>query len=63
MARTVDFTDTVDQQFTNKKAARELERYRRKGVGSTTRLLLDAICQAGVTDGTATEMSAPASAL
>jgi hypothetical protein len=58
MACCCDFTDTVDQQFTNKKAAKELERYRRKGVGSTTRLLLDGISHAGVTDGTLLDVGA-----
>ena len=56
-------SDTVDQQFTNKKAAKELERYRRKGVEPTTRLLLDGISQAGVTDVTLLEVGAGVGAL
>ena len=46
MACCCTFTNTVDQQFTNKKAGQELERYRRKGAGPTTRLLLAGIEQA-----------------
>lgn len=63
MACCCDFTDTVDQQFTNKKAAKELERYLRKGVGPTTRLLLDGISRADVTDGTLLEVGAGVGAL
>jgi len=63
MACCCDFTDTVDQQFTSKKAGNELERYRRKGVGPTTRLLLDGISQVGVTDGTLLDVGAGVGAL
>ena len=48
MACCCTFTNAVDQQFTRKKAGQELERYRRKGAGPTTRLLVAGIEQAGV---------------
>jgi tRNA1(Val) A37 N6-methylase TrmN6 len=63
MACCCDFTDTVDQQFTSKKAGQELAHYRRKGAGPTTRLLIDGISQAGVTDGTLLDIGAGIGAL
>ena len=41
------FADTADQQFTENKVAKELRRYRYKGVGATTRLPRDGIARAG----------------
>jgi hypothetical protein len=35
------FGDAAEQQFTAEKVAKELQRYRRKGIGATTRLLRD----------------------
>ena len=57
------FTSSVDQQFTSKKAGQELERFRRKGAGPTTRLLLAGIAQAGVGDGTLLDVGAGVGAL
>jgi len=45
------FADAVNQQFTEAKARKELEDYRRRGVGSTTRMLLDGLAHAGLTRG------------
>lgn len=63
MACCCDFTDTVDHQFTSKKASHELEGYRRKGPNPTTRLLIDGILEAGVTDGTLLDIGAGVGAL
>lgn len=52
MAGCCAFGETVDQQFTSKKAGKELERYRRKGAGPTTRLLIEGISQTGIAGGT-----------
>ena len=46
------FERTAEQQFNGKKAAEELKRYQTKGPGPTTRLLQDAIAQAGALNGT-----------
>ena len=46
MACCCTFEETVDEQFTSKKAGRELERYRRKGAGSTTPLI-EGLSEAG----------------
>ena len=63
MACCCDFTDTVDRQFTSKKAGQELHRYRRKGAGPTTRLLIDGISRAGVADGSLLDIGAGVGAL
>lgn len=63
MAGCCAFVESVDQQFTNKKAAKELERYRRKGAGPTTRLLIEGISQAGIADGTLLDVGAGVGAL
>jgi len=63
MACCCTFTNTVDQQFTSKKAGQELERFRRKGAGPTTRLLLAGIAQAGIGDGTLLDVGAGVGAL
>lgn len=63
MACCCTFTNTVDQQFTSQKAGQELERYRRKDAGPTTRLLLAGIEQAGVGDGTLVDVGAGVGAL
>ena len=57
------FVESVDQQFTSKKSAQELERYRRKGAGPTTRLLIEGISQAGIADGTLLDVGAGVGAL
>jgi SAM-dependent methyltransferase len=63
MACCCTFEETVDEQFTSKKAARELERYRRKGAGPTTRLLIEGLSQAGLVDGTLLDVGAGVGAL
>jgi 16S rRNA G966 N2-methylase RsmD len=63
MACCCTFTNTVDQQFTSKKAGQELERYRRKGAGPTTRLLIAGIAQTGFGDGTLLDVGAGVGAL
>jgi SAM-dependent methyltransferase len=57
------FKETVDQQFTSKKAGQELERYRRKGAGPTTRLLIDGLVHAGIIDGSLLDVGAGIGAL
>ena len=63
MACCCSFEDTVEQQFTRKKVATELQRYRRKGGGPTTRLLLDGIAKAGLVDGGLLDVGAGVGAL
>ena len=46
------FDETVNDQFTKEKATQELDRYRRKGVGPTTRWLIDGLSRAGLVGGT-----------
>lgn len=57
------FEETVDQQFTSKKAGQELKRYRRKGAGPTARLLIDGLVQAGIVDGSLLDVGAGIGAL
>jgi len=57
------FDETVDQQFTVKKAKQELERYRQKGPGPTARLLLKGLTQAGVIQGALLDVGAGVGAL
>jgi SAM-dependent methyltransferase len=45
------FERAAEHQFNEKKAAAELARYRTKGPGPTTRLLLDGIAQSGASSG------------
>ncbi len=46
------FDQTVDRQFSAKKATRDLHRYRRRGPGPTTRMLRDELSKAGLAEGT-----------
>ena len=46
------FGEFAEQQFSTKKVAKELRRYRQKGAVPTTRLLRDAVVTAGLTSGT-----------
>jgi hypothetical protein len=46
------FERAAEQQFNAKKAADELKRYRAKGPGPTTRLLVEGIVKSGVMSGT-----------
>jgi magnesium-protoporphyrin O-methyltransferase len=57
------FERAADQQFNQKKATRELERYREKGPDPTTRLLEDGIAQSGVLTGTVLDVGSGIGAL
>jgi magnesium-protoporphyrin O-methyltransferase len=57
------FDHTVDQQFTRAKVAKELRRFRRKGLGRTARLLCDGLTAARVTTGTVLDVGAGVGAL
>ena len=46
------FECAADQQFNEKKATEELNRYRSKGPGPTTRLLQEGVARAGPLSGT-----------
>jgi magnesium-protoporphyrin O-methyltransferase len=46
------FECAANQQFNQKKVAQELKRYRQKGPGPTTRLLVDGIAQSAKINGT-----------
>ena len=46
------FECVADRQFNEKKAVEELERYRTKGPGPTTRLLLEGVARTGLLSGT-----------
>jgi tRNA1(Val) A37 N6-methylase TrmN6 len=63
MACCCTFEATVDEQFTGKKARQELEHYRRKGAGPTTRLLIEGLSQAGLVDGSLLDVGAGVGAL
>jgi magnesium-protoporphyrin O-methyltransferase len=52
------FGDTADRQFTREKVAKELARYRRKGLGPTARLLRDSLAAARLTNGTVLDVGA-----
>ena len=52
------FDVTADQQFTREKVAKELQRYRRKGLGRTARLLRDGLAAARLTSGTFIDVGA-----
>ena len=58
-----DFGDAAERQFTRDRAAKELRRYRRKGMGTTTRLLRDGLTRAGLTDGVLLDIGAGIGAL
>lgn len=46
------FECAANQQFNQKKVAQELKRYRQKGPGPTTRLLVDGIARSAKIEGT-----------
>ena len=46
-----DYGAAAERQFTEQIAARDLETFRAKGAGSTTRLLRDGLIRAGQVDG------------
>lgn len=45
------YGQAAEQQFTPEKAAKELDQYRRKGPGPTTRLLRNGVVKAGLVEG------------
>lgn len=57
------FGDTAEQQFTRERAAKELKRYRRRGIGATTRLVRDGLASAGLIDGVLLDIGAGIGAL
>ena len=57
------FEDAAEQQFNARKAAKELERYRTKGPGPTTRLLQEGIVQSGAIGGTLLDIGSGVSSL
>jgi magnesium-protoporphyrin O-methyltransferase len=52
------FGDTADQHFTREKVAKELEAYRRRGIGPTARLLQDGLAAARLTNGSVLDVGA-----
>lgn len=63
MACCCGFACAVDAQFTRKKAAQELARYRKSGPGITTRLLRDGLAKAGLTSGSLLDIGSGIGAL
>lgn len=57
------FPDAAERQFTREKAADEMKRYREKGPGPTTRLLRDALAEAGLLEGTLLDVGGGVGAL
>jgi SAM-dependent methyltransferase len=53
----------AERQFTQKKAAAEIARYRQKGPGPTTRLLRDGLVNAGSVEGTVLDIGGGVGAL
>ena len=58
-----EFACAVDAQFTRKKAAQELARYRKSGPGITTTLLRDGLVKAGLTSGSLLDVGSGVGAL
>lgn len=58
-----DFTGAAGHQFTAKKAAKELQGYRRGRLAPTTRLLRDGLVNAGLNTGTLLDVGAGVGAL
>lgn len=52
------FDETVNDQFTTRKATQELDRYRRKGVGPTTRRLIDGLSRCSLVGGSLLDVGA-----
>ena len=57
------FSDTAGEQFNTKKVGKELQRYRRNGIGATTRMLRDGLASAGLIDGMVLDIGAGFGAL
>jgi SAM-dependent methyltransferase len=58
-----DYTAAADEQFTRQRAAQDLEGYRLKGPGVTTRLLCEALAATGPIDGLLVDVGAGVGAL
>lgn len=58
-----DYADAADEQFTKQRAARDLEGYRTKGPGVTTRLLRDGLAATGAISGSLLDIGAGVGAL
>jgi magnesium-protoporphyrin O-methyltransferase len=58
-----DYGAAAERQFTDKIAARDLESYRTKGPGATTRLLRDGLVRTGPVDGVLLDIGAGIGAL
>jgi SAM-dependent methyltransferase len=58
-----DYTAAADEQFNRQRAAQDLEGYRLKGPGITTRLLCEALADAGPIDGLLVDVGAGVGAL
>jgi SAM-dependent methyltransferase len=58
-----DYAATADEQFNQQRAAQDLEGYRLKGPGVTTRLLCEALAAAGPIDGLLVDVGAGVGAL
>lgn len=52
------FQNSVNRQFGEKNARRELRRYRRRGVGGTARMLLEGLVEARLTSGSVLDIGA-----
>lgn len=57
------FGNTAEQHFTPNVAAKDLQRYRHKGIGPTTRLLRDGLAKAGLIEGALLDIGAGVGAL
>ena len=57
------FESAANQQFNQKKVAQELKRYRQRGPGPTTRLLVDGVAQSGELAGTVLDVGSGIGAL
>lgn len=57
------FASAANQQFNQKKVAQELKRYRQKGPGPTTRLLIDGVAESGELAGTLLDVGSGIGAL
>ncbi len=57
------FECAADQQFNQHKVAQELKRYRQKGPGPTTRMLVEGIAQSGALSGSVLDVGSGIGAL
>lgn len=61
--RCCSFDATVDQEFNDRRAAKELRRFRRRGAGATARMLLRGLTKGGLSRGTLLDVGAGVGAL